>query len=144
MKKILFAAAVLLSMSSFAADAPVSEKVLKAFNEVFGYVKKVDWSEKNNEYEAYFKEESVVTRIRYDKEGNIVMSIRSYGEAQLPLLIQSKIKKAYSNMKVFGVTEISHNDETRYEISLEGEKSSVILKSDAMGYLEVSKKFKKG
>jgi len=144
MKKILFAIAVVLSMSSYATDAPVNEKVLTAFNAVFGYVKHVDWTERANEYEAYFKEASVVTRVRYDKEGNIVMSIRSYGEAQLPLLIQSKIKKAYPAMKVFGVTEISYNEETQYEISLEGEKSWVILKSDASGYLQVSKKFKKG
>jgi hypothetical protein len=148
MKKIIAAVAVLVTMNSFAADAPVTEKVLKAFNETFSYVKNVDWSEHKVEdvkmYEAYFKEGSTATRIRYDVDGNILYTIRSYKEEGLPILIQTKLKKAYPDKKVFGVTEVTNGESVVYEISLQDEKSWTIVRSDAGGYLTQHKKFKKG
>jgi hypothetical protein len=144
MKKILFAVATLISLNSFASDEPVTKEVLKAFREVFGHVKNVKWSEQSSQYEAYFKEASIVSRIRYDKEGNILLTIRSYDGTRLPLLIQSKLRKAYPNRTVFGVTEISNSDEVKYEISLQDEKSWLIVQSDANGYFETVRKFKKG
>jgi len=148
MKKIFVAVAVLITMNSFAADAPVSEKVLKAFNETFGYAKQVDWSEhtieKTKMYEAYFKEGTTATRIRYDVDGNILYTLRTYKEQGLPMLIQTRLKKDYAGKKVFGVTEVTNSEGVVYEISLEDEKSWTILRCDANGYFNQHKKYKKG
>lgn len=148
MKKIFVAIAVLVATTSFAADAPVTEKVLKAFNATFSYVKNVDWTEYKVDgtkmYEAYFKEGSTTTRIRYDVDGNILYTLRSYKEAELPILIQTKLKKAYPDKTVFGVREVTNSESVIYEISLQDEKSWTILRSDANGYLTQHKKFKKG
>lgn len=148
MKRILLAVAVLFSANTFAADAPVNEKVLKAFNEVFGYVKTVDWSEhstaESKMFEAYFREAGTTTRIRYDEDGNILYTIRSYAEKHLPLLIQTKVRKAYPGKKVFGVTELTNGEGVIYEIALEDEKAWTIIRSDAHGLLFQHNKYKKG
>jgi len=148
MKKILVAVAVLVTMNSFAKDAPVSEKVLKAFNETFGYAKQVDWSEHTVEttktYEAYFKDGATATRIRYDIEGNMLYTLRTYKAEGLPMLIQTKLKKEYPGKTVFGVTEVTNGEGVVYEISLQDEKSWTIVHSDANGYLNQHKRYKKG
>jgi hypothetical protein len=143
MKKILFAAAVLISLNSFATDEPVTKEVLKAFNNVFPNAKNVKWSVGTNQYEAYFKEAAMVTRIRYDKDGNILMTIRSYDGSKLPLLIQTRLKKAYPDKKIFSVTEVSSNDELKYEISMEDSKTWTFVHSDSNGMFQVNRKFKK-
>lgn len=148
MKKILVTAAVLVTMNSFAADTPVNEKVLKAFSETFGYAKHVDWSEHTTEakktYEAYFKDGITATRIRYDVDGNILYTLRTYKEEALPILIHTKLRETYPGKKVFGVTEVTDGEGVVYEISLEDEKSWTIVRSDAIGNLVKHKKYKKG
>lgn len=145
MKKIIFAAAILIcSFVSFAKDPGVSEKVLQAFNKTFQDAKDVTWTENTNSYEVTFKQYDIQVRVNYDRDGNIMHTLRYYSEEQLPLMVLSKIKTKFSDMKIFGVTEIASEEGTYFHVVLEDEKNWVEVKSDVFGALSIQKKMKKG
>jgi len=145
MKKIILAAAVLMStIVTFAKDPGVNEKVLDAFSKTFSDVKDVSWSEKQETYEVSFKQNSTQVRVNYDKEGNIINTLRYYTEEHLPLIVLSKIKTKFADKSIFGVTEVSSEEGTYYHVVLEDASSWVEVKSDVFGSVSVTRKSKKG
>ncbi|HEU4470883.1 MAG TPA: hypothetical protein VFR58_07370 [Flavisolibacter sp.] len=146
MKKVLFAAALILgyNLNVFANDPIVNEKVLEAFNKTFQNVEELSWTANDHSYEANFKQSQITTRVTYDKQGNIIKTIRSYYEQHLPIIILAKIKNKFSDQKIFGVTEISSEEGMFYYIVLEDDKNWTEIKADTYGAINVQKKFKKG
>lgn len=150
MKKmiLLAAGAMLLVSTSFAKVDPdredVNEKVLKVFETTFPVVTDVKWKEYTDYYSASFKQNGIQTEVRYDKEGNFISSLRYYKEERLPLSILTQIKKKFSNKSVFGVTELTTGTDVAYFITLEDQKSWVVVKADQSGNLQIQDKFRKG
>ncbi len=145
MKKLLFTAATLVSLLSFATPpADVNAKVLKAFNESFTHAQNVVWNEGKGYYDVSFRQNDIQTRVRYDSKGNFIQSIRYYNEQQLPLNVLARLKKQYNGKKVFGVTEMTTTSEIIYRIVLEDEKNWLIVHADAAGSIEEIEKYKKG
>lgn len=146
MKKAFFIAALLFSAFAYAAPAPseVNEKVLKAFQETFSTAKDVSWHEYDKMYQANFRIDEVQVRAQYDESGNLLKTIRYYGEAQLVPNIVAKLKKKYAGKEIFGVTETSADDEVSFVINLKDDTHWYIVKSDIYGHLELSDKFKRG
>ena len=142
MKKILLAAAIVFAFGFRAADDP-NQKVLDAFNKTFPHVKDVAWSENENSYEVKFKENEILSKITYDKDGNITKTLRYYYEQNLPLLVVSKVKGRFKDKKIFGVTEESSDGGTFYHIILEDEKHWYNITADSYGDITVDKKFNK-
>jgi hypothetical protein len=142
MKKILLAAIVFASSFTAMADDP-SEKVLDAFNKTFPNVKEVAWTESEHSYEVKFKQNEILSRITYDKEGNILKTLRYYYEQELPLLVLSKVKRKFSDQKIFGVTEEASDEGTFYHIVLEDEKHWINITADSYGSIKVDKKYNK-
>jgi hypothetical protein len=142
MKRILLAAIVFASSFSAMADDP-SEKVLEAFNKTFPNVKEVAWTENEQSYEVKFKQNEVLSKITYDRNGNILKTLRYYYEQNLPLLVLSKVKSRFNDKKVFGVTEESSEEGTYYHIILEDEKHWINITADSYGGIKVDKKFNK-
>jgi len=145
MKKLIFALAMLLGSATIFAITPpeVNEKVLKAFQETFKNPKDVNWHEYENYYEVDFKQDEIKTQVRYDSEGNITGTTRYYFENQLPPHILSNIKKKYPQRSVYGVTEIYAEKDLQYYITMEDEKNWYTVKSNPVGNLEQTEKFKK-
>lgn len=143
MKKVLIAAMLLASVATYAAPPEISEKVLKAFKETFSNAKDVSWDEFDNYYAVKFKDTEIDTRVKYDKEGNIMQTTRYYFEQQLPPFICAKVKKRYAGKKIFGVTEVRSDSELTYYIVLEDDKNWTTIKSDAFGSFQLHEKFKK-
>lgn len=145
MKKIILSVALLVSIVAGAAVTPaeVNEKVLKAFNETFALAKDVVWQEYENYYQANFKQDEIQMRAQYDEEGELLKTIRYYGEKQLLPNIVSKLKKKYANKEVFGVTETTSSDEVSFVITIKDEKNWYVVKSDVYGNLEQTEKFKR-
>ena len=143
MKKILLAAIVFASsFTAMATDDP-SEKVLDAFNKTFPNVKEVAWTENDQSYEVKFKQNEILSRVTYDKQGNILKTLRYYYEQGLPLLVLSKVKNKFSDKKIFGVTEESSDEGTFYHIILEDEKHWINITADGYGSIKVDKKYNK-
>ena len=143
MKKILLSAAIVFSFSfSAMADDP-SQKVLDAFNKTFPHVKDVAWTESEQSYEVKFKQNEILSKVTYDKDGNILKTLRYYYEQNLPLLVLSKVKNKFNDKKIYGVTEESSDEGTFYHIILEDEKHWVNITADSYGGIKVDKKFNK-
>ncbi|TCJ13549.1 hypothetical protein EPD60_12180 [Flaviaesturariibacter flavus] len=143
MKKVILAVvvAVALQASAFAAPTPnVTERVMKAFSSTFNSASDILWSEVDGIYEARFTYNDILTRVRYDADGNSLMTIRYYYEQQLPLSVLTKVKKEYSAQKVHSVTELTIGDSTEFHITLEDQKNWTIVIADNMGGLRESKK----
>jgi|SRR4051812_26289145 hypothetical protein len=143
MKKILLAVMILASTLRVFASDPVDAKVLDAFNKAFKNAENVTWSTSEYTYEVRFDQNTVTSRITYDKAGNIIRTMRYYTEEQLPLLIVTKVKNKYADKKIYGVVEVSSEDGTFYHVTLEDAKSWLNIKADAYGSISVVSKFKK-
>jgi len=144
MKKIVIFLCLIAALGAAAAASPdVNEKVLKAFRETFVKATDVVWYENQNVYEASFKQSQILTRVIYDKKGNLLDTRRYYYEENLPVHILTKLKKAYPGKSVFGVTELSNGDQISYYITLEDEKNWYIIESDNLAQLNLMKKFNK-
>ena len=142
MKKILLAAIVFASSFRAMADDP-NQKVLDAFNKTFSHVKEVAWTENEHSYEVKFKQNEILSKVTYDKEGNIMKTLRYYYEQGLPLLILSKVKTKFTDKKIFGVTEESSDEGTYYHIVLEDAKHWINVTADSYGGIKVDKKYNK-
>jgi hypothetical protein len=143
MKKLIYLAVLLTGLSAAATPPEISEKVLKAFKETFGTPENVTWKEMDNSVQANFKLSEVQVRAIYDNEGNLLETVRYYGEQTLPPNILSKLKKKYSGKEVFGVTEISSDQDLAYHITLKDEKNWYTIKSDPYANFQQTAKFKR-
>lgn len=144
MKKILVAAAtVLFTTTSFATERPVTEKVLKVFQQSFTNAENPTWHDYTHYFEVTFRHNAIDTRISYSAEGDILKTVRYYSGAHLPIFLQDKLQKNYSDKKVFGVTEIAVEGETVYHVVLEDKISWLHVACNVYGDMSVTKKYKK-
>jgi hypothetical protein len=144
MKKLIILTCLFAALSATASNPPeVTEKVLKAFNETFMKATDVVWHEVKNFYEASFKQSEVISRAIYDQDGNLVRTIRYYSQENLPINILTKLQKRYAGKSVYGVTELSMEDQVSYYITMQDEKHWYIIKADNWGSLELEQKYKK-
>jgi len=144
MKKLIIFTCLFAVLSATASNPPeVSEKVLKAFNETFMKATEVVWHEVQNLYEASFKQSEVISRAIYDQDGNLLRTTRYYSQENLPINILTKLQKRFAGKSVYGITELSTDDEVSYHITMQDEKNWYIIKADNWGGLELEKKYKK-
>ena len=144
MKKLIIFTCLFAALSATASNPPeVSEKVLKAFSETFMKATEVVWHEVQNLYEASFKQSEVISRAIYDQDGNLLRTTRYYSQENLPINILTKLQKRYAGKSVYGVTELSTDDEVSYHITMQDEKNWYIIKADNWGGLDLEKKYKK-
>ena len=144
MKKISCALLLLMLACGFTyAKAPVNDKVLKAFAQIFPKVEHPTWYEYDNYYEVYFDNGDVKCRVKYDLDGNILSTRRDYLEAGLCPFLRAKVNEKYPGKKIFGITEVNSGDEMTYLIVLEDDKHWYHIKSDSMGMMSVDQKLNK-
>lgn len=144
MKKFIYLAVLLAGLSASAATPPeVSEKVLKAFKETFNGAQDVVWKEYDNNCQANFKLSEVQVRAVYDRDGNLLETVRYYAEKNLPPNIVAKLKKRYAGKEIFGVTEISSENDIAYHITLKDDKHWYTVKADPYANLQQTDKFKR-
>ncbi len=144
MKKIIYLAVLLTSLTATATARPaINEKVLKAFKQTFTAAENVSWEEFDNKNcQANFKMNEVIVKVLYDDNGNLLQTMRYYTEKSLPPNIIVRLKKKYPGKEVFSVTEIATENEINYHITLRDDKTWYIIKSDHLGNLELTSKFK--
>jgi hypothetical protein len=144
MKKLVYLAVLLISLSASAATPPeINEKVLKAFKTTFTDAQDVTWKELENTCQANFKLSDIQVRAMYDNEGNLIETIRYYGEKTLPPNILARLKKRYSGKDIFGITEISSENEVTFHITMKDEKNWYVVKSDPYANLQQTDKFRR-
>jgi len=133
-----------LTAGAFATDGfTISEKMLKSFKQTFPDAQQVKWLEQTDRYTVNFKENGILTKIDYDKEGNFISSLRYYTEKNLPINILCRLQKKYADKKVFGVTEMTTDAVVDYYIKLEDAENWITVKSNVDGNMQVVEKYKK-
>jgi hypothetical protein len=145
-KKPIIILVCLLSLSAgvFASEGiEINEKLLQTFKQTFPDAEQVKWLEQTDKYTVNFKDNGILTKVDYDKDGNFISSVRYYYERNLPVNIICKLQKKYASKKVFGVTEMTTESNVEYYIKLEDEGSWMTVKSNVDGNMEVVEKYKK-
>jgi len=145
MKRIVVIAMLAIFGSAIYAATPtdVSEKVLKIFKSTFSSAKDVKWTEYDNNYSVSFSLEGVQSKVVYDKDGNMMSSLRYYSPERLPVNVYSKLKKKFDNKVLYGVTEASTDQEIVYYIKMYDAKNWYTIKMDGSGSMEVYEKLKR-
>jgi hypothetical protein len=143
MKKMIVSLAIAVStLSAFASDANVNQKVLDAFKTEFASAKEVEWSVGANYFKATFNYNGKYVFAFYSENGELLGLTRYLSPADLPLALQANLKKNYEGYWVSDLFEASKNDGTNYYITLENADSKIVLKSSGNSW-SVHNKIKK-
>jgi len=145
MKRLIVVAMLAIFGTALYATTPpdVSEKVLKIFKTTFINAKDVKWTEYDNNYTVSFSMDGVQSKVVYDKDGNMVSSLRYYPADRLPVNIYGKLKKKFDDRTFFGVTESSNDQEIIYYVKMYDAKNWYTIKVDATGSMETYEKLKR-
>jgi len=144
MKRIAVVAMLaIFSTALYATPPDVNEKVLKIFKTTFTNAKDVKWSEYESNYSVSFSLEGIQSKVVYDKDGNMLSSLRYYAPERLPVNIYGKLKKKYEDRTLFGVTESSTDQEIAYYVKMYDAKNWYTIKIDAGGSMETYEKLKR-
>ena len=130
MKKMFVTIAIAIStLSAFAGDVNVNQKVLDAFKTEFATAKEVEWSVGSNYYKATFVYNVKYVFAYYNEIGDLLAITRYLSPVDLPLALQSNLKKNYEGYWVSDLFEAAKNDATNYYITLENADTKIVLKS---------------
>ncbi|WP_276479737.1 hypothetical protein [Paraflavitalea pollutisoli] len=142
MKKVLMI--VCAAFIAAAAYADPNEKVLKSFRETFTQAEDVRWDETDNYFTVSFVSAGIRSKVNYNKEGDMMSSIRYYSPQMLPLNIFNKLKKENPKKNLFGVTELTVGNDVSYFVKVEDGKNWYTFKVDESGNYQITEKYKKG
>lgn len=123
------------TLSAFASDVDVNQKVLSAFNTEFTTAKDVKWSAGDNYYEATFVYNDKFLFAWYSAEGDLLGVSRYISPNDLPLSLQKSLKDNYDGYWISDLFEVAKNDGTSYFVTLENADTKLVLKTtDTYGW----------
>ena len=130
MKKMIMTLAIVIStLGAFAGEEKVSPKVLDAFKSEFNTAKEVVWAVGQEYYKATFTYNEKHVFAYYNADGELLGVTRYLSPVDLPINLQTSLKKNHSNLWVSDLFEVAKNDGTGYYITLENADTKIILKS---------------
>ena len=141
MKKLVLTLAIAITtLSAFAGEAGVDQKVLNAFSKDFKTAKEVAWTIGTNYYRADFTYNEKHVFAYYEKSGELIALTRYVSPNDLPLALQGSLKKNFSEYWISDLFEVANNDGTSYYVTVESAESKVVLKaSDGKTWDQFSK-----
>ena len=140
MKKIIIILAVAISSLTAFASENVNSNVLTSFNKEFAGAKDVQWTTTSNYYKASFVFNDQFVSAFYQLDGELIATSRNISSLELPINLQTSLKKKYSQYWISDLFEISNNEGTSYYITLDNADSKLVLKSSGNGKWDVFKK----
>ena len=141
MKKIILMLAITISsFAAFAGEENVDTKVLNAFNREFNNAKDVKWTANKTFYKASFVYNDQYVYAFYKLDGELMAITRNISSLDLPIKLQTGLKKGYEGYWISDLFEISNTDGTKYYITMEKADSKIVLKSTSDGSWNVFKK----
>ena len=140
MKKILISCASGLLMALSVAAMPGS-KLMEQFKTTFPNAQNVKWNETKEGYAVGFYQKGNFEKIMYNKDGDFVCSWKySYGE-DLPVNIIMLLNKKIGQGKIKGVTEVTTQGTTIYDIKIAKDNKMYCLNVSADGSINSEEKF---
>ncbi|MDB5195901.1 MAG: hypothetical protein JWP88_271 [Flaviaesturariibacter sp.] len=130
MKPLFILLATLTSLFSQAeTPAEINATVLKSFQSAFKGAKEVDWSVSTSYVKAQFALDGQYISAFYTNEGELIALTRNITANQLPVMLQTNLKKEIADFWITELFEISNEEGTSYYVTLEDADSKVVLKS---------------
>lgn len=146
MKKIILTLAIAISsIASFAAgeETVVNATIQNAFNKEFAGATDVAWTIGKSSYKASFVMNNQRLMAYYTTDGELMGITRNLSSLDLPLNLQTGLKKSYNDYWISDLFEVSNNDGSSYYITLEKADESVVLESSNGSKWTVYKKITK-
>jgi hypothetical protein len=145
--KILSLVALTLVMvtTTFAKNIEdnVNTRALSTFSQKFGDAKEVSWSKAEHYYKATFKMNEQVYTAFISEAGEWMGVSRNLVSYQLPINLQSELRKDYGQYWITELFEFSTEDVTTYYITVENADQKVTLKTAGGSAWSVFRKAKK-
>lgn len=136
--------AVLLVNSAFARKSEtVNEKVQSAFKQEFVQAKEVNWVRTNTYFKAVFKMNDDVLTAFYTEDGEMMGVTRNLLSTELPINLQTSLKKEYNGYWVTDLFEFARPDASGYFITIENADQSITLQSNDGSNWSTYRKVKK-
>lgn len=132
MKPLLIALTFLASFfakPTFARDGEIKPAVLKTFEKTFATAKNVEWTITPNMYKARFEMSGQIVTAYYNNNGKQLGVTRNITSHQLPLTLQTAMKKEYASHWITDLFELTNDEGTTYYVTLESAETKVILQS---------------
>ena len=146
MKKTFVTLLVLLTISITSALAAgktgVDPKILSAFQKEFSFAKNVKWEEEGNLTRVNFSLNDQGIVAWYNSNGELITTARNILYHQLPISVMRSLDKEYAGAGIFGIVEISRNEETWYQVQAEKKGKKYLLKANPSGNITLLKKIK--
>lgn len=124
---------------AFAADGDVKPSVLKSFQSTFATAKEVAWTVTDNLYKAQFDLNGQIVCAYYNNNGDMLAITRNITSLQLPLSLQTTLKKEYGNFWITDLFELNNDEGTTYYATMETAESKVVLYSNSGNWTIYSK-----
>ena len=126
---IMTLAIVISTFGAFAGEIKVTPKVLDAFKSEFNTAKEVEWTVGQDYYKATFMYNEKHVFAYYNADGELLGVTHYISPINLPMNLQTKLKKNYTDFWVSDLFEVAKNDGTKYYITLENADTKIVLKS---------------
>ena len=130
MKKVIVLLAIMIStLGAFANEERISQKVLDAFKTEFAAAKDVSWTVAADFFKAEFLFNNQHVTAFYNTDGELLGITRNITSLDLPMSLQTALKKSYADYWISDLFEVTKSDSTGYYITLESADTVVVLKS---------------
>ena len=136
MKKTIFALAfsLILGSASFANnDESINERASQSFKKEFAQAKDVSWQKSGDMFRATFTLNERVLFAYYSQSGDLMAITRNITSDQLPIALQTSLRKNYTEYWVSDLFEMVSGGQTSYYITVENADHKVVLKSEDFG-----------
>jgi hypothetical protein len=146
MKRTIFtlALSLILGTASFANnEETINQKASESFKKEFAQAKDVSWQKAGEMVKATFTLNERVLFAYYSESGDLIAITRNITTDQLPISLQTSMRKNYSGYWVSDLFEMVSGGQTNYYITLENADHKVVLKSEDFGSWSTYRKEKK-
>jgi len=120
----------------------IDPKILSAFQKEFSFAKNAQWQEEGNLTKVVFLLNDQGVTAWYNSNAELVTTARTILYSQLPISIMRSLDKNYKDADIFGIIEISRNDETYYQMRADRKGKKFLLKANPSGTIIVLKRIK--
>lgn len=114
--------------SSQATDN-ISPRAIKSFQQTFLNAKDVVWTTNRNFYKVDFVLNDQPVTAFYNEQGNLTAVTRNITSRQLPIILQTEVRKNYADFWISDLFELSNESGTEYYLTVEDADAKIILKS---------------
>ena len=120
----------------------VDPKILSAFQKEFSFAKNAKWEVRGSLSQVNFLLNDQGVTAWYNSDAELVTTARNILYNQLPISVIRALEKEYAGADFVGITEVSRNNETYYQIRANEKSKKFLLKASPSGNISVLKKIR--